>query len=240
MALRIFAYFILLAIFVFQLVLAIPGPYANTIAPGSSTEVTWSQVGFSRFNTNAITVVRLLLPDIIIALLAEVSVRMLRRTSTEHMKTIRSPLESDKFLLVCLLLAGVSFPSLVALIYVAVFLTLLGRWAYRGCAAPATNYVLLVVPALCFVAINILLFYLYQMSFFQTASNVNVSQLFGMFQLVNCTSPSNSTSQSLNLHLGVFDWPAWVHPGMVFLLFIALVSLFFSQSPFHTGLSFVA
>ena len=82
------------------------------------------------------------------------------------------------------------------------------------------------MPSLCFTGVNMVLFYLYQFRFFQNSSNTSTMENFGMIQLINATAvPSSSSESSLDIQFGSYEWPAWLHPAAVFLLFIALVRI---------------
>jgi hypothetical protein len=184
----------------------------------------WRQLGFSRLDIAWIDVVRLILPDVVVLVLASVSLSFLHSTIDfgDQVKLVKSPLESEVILFVALFLSTVSLPSLLAMVYLGGLLTIVLPRASAAYPSKPASMSIFIVVALAFTGFNMVIFYLFQFDFFQNASDLQTAQLFGLINLINTTDIS-SRPEPLSLHAGSYSWPSWVHPFAIFFLYVVLV-----------------
>jgi hypothetical protein len=176
--------------------------------------------------------VRLVLPDVAIAVVSLMSLRSMSslEDTPASLSLLRSPLEHDAFLVVALIIPAVSFPSLLSFVYMCSIFIVVVPWARRGVLAESSSLAVIVIPLLVYTAANMMLFYLYQIEFFQNSASVSTAQLFGLVSLVDCSVVSQD-ADNLALHLGNFTWPAWLHPISILMLYFVLVSCCFHEFP---------
>uniref|UniRef100_H3AU40 Uncharacterized protein n=1 Tax=Latimeria chalumnae TaxID=7897 RepID=H3AU40_LATCH len=123
-------------------------------------------------------------------------------------------------------LAGIILPSFTSGVYFFTFLGLCSWWAYR------CSFNLLVFSSICvmmsiFSAGHLIAIYLYQLHYFQdlVAPNDIYARLFGMsaFIRINVTEP-----WTLHIHSGL-QWPVFVNPLLLLVLYYTLVGLLRQQ-----------
>jgi hypothetical protein len=139
-----------------------------------------------------------------------------------QVKLVKSPLESDIVLLLTLSLSAVTLPSLMAMVYLGALLVVVLPRAAAAYPARPSSMSLFIIVMMAYTSINMVLFYLFQFDFFQNSANLNNARLFGLINLVNTTDIS-SQHAPIELHLGHFSWPSWIHPFAVLSLYIVLV-----------------
>ena len=214
---------------VFQIVLASHDAYGSLVPQGSSLESTWRQIGYTRLNIHWSTAIRLVLPDFVVIAAVEVARRHLKSPiaatgiEAQPLRSIASWFGNKKPLIITFFLAGVSFPSLTAMMYTACLVLSLIVWALRGRQSKPINLVPYLYPAIIYCGVNIVLLFLYQMDFFQDYTERKTGELFGLIMLVNNTD-IQSTLNPLSIHYGDYSWPAYVHPVMLVFIFVTLAN----------------
>ncbi|KAM6223829.1 piezo-type mechanosensitive ion channel component 1 [Rhynchocyon petersi] len=131
---------------------------------------------------------------------------------------------TGRFLAIVLLaLAGIAHPSALSSIYLLVFLAICTWWA---CHFPISTRGFSIVCVLvgCFSAGHVLCLYCYQTPYAQellppTSVWARVLGLKDLVRPINCSSPN-----VLELHTG-HDWPIYVSPGLLLLLYGAVTSI---------------
>ncbi|XP_062845952.1 piezo-type mechanosensitive ion channel component 1 isoform X2 [Trichomycterus rosablanca] len=138
-----------------------------------------------------------------------------------------------KLLTVALLgVAGITLPSAFSSIYFLLFIGICTWWA---CHLPISQ---LGFNALCvmvglFTAGHLVCLYLYQSILAQNFLNPSSlwARLFGLKDII---SPANCSATSYDLVINTeHDWPVYVNPGVLFLLYITVVTVFKIGSAAH-------
>ncbi|XP_035273353.1 piezo-type mechanosensitive ion channel component 1 isoform X2 [Anguilla anguilla] len=124
---------------------------------------------------------------------------------------------------VLLALAGITLPSAFSGVYFLLFLAVCTWWA---CHLPISHLGFNVVCVMVgfFTAGHLVCLYLYQSTYAQAflPSGTLWPRLFGLKEIIiagNCSSSSTSYDLILNMK---HDWPVYVNPGILFLLYIAV------------------
>ncbi|XP_040838170.1 piezo-type mechanosensitive ion channel component 1 [Ochotona curzoniae] len=135
--------------------------------------------------------------------------------------------------IVLLALAGIAHPSASSSVYLLIFLAICTWWA---CHLPisALGISTLCVMVGCFGAAHLLCLYCYQAPFVQTVlpSASIWARVFGLKAFVvpaNCSSPNAFVPDTSH------DWPVYVSPGILLLLYYTVISLLKVHTPHRLG-----
>uniref|UniRef100_A0A665TYV2 Uncharacterized protein n=1 Tax=Echeneis naucrates TaxID=173247 RepID=A0A665TYV2_ECHNA len=222
----------LLAHICFQTVLYTYPPLSITIGDNCSQWNTITKhIGVSRLPLDdPWSVVRLMCPDLGVCVVALVTIvlcsRLVRNrqmvaaaniTSVSHYVCVSELSDFSIFL------SGITLPSAFSAIYFLLFISVCTWWAYH---LPISH---LGFNALCvmvgfFTAGHMICLYLYQSLQAQAMFPPHSlwARLFGLKDIIipgNCSSPYDFT---LNVN---HDWPVYVNPGILFLLYITIITV---------------
>ncbi|XP_064129728.1 piezo-type mechanosensitive ion channel component 1 isoform X4 [Loxodonta africana] len=131
-----------------------------------------------------------------------------------------------------LALAGIAHPSALSSVYLLIFLAICTWWAcHFPISAQGFNAICVLVG--CFSAGHVLCLYCYQAPYAHellppTGIWARVLGLKDLVQPTNCSSPN-----VLELHIG-HDWPIYVSPGLLLLLYGTVTLLLKLRHPHHT------
>ncbi|KAM5263725.1 piezo-type mechanosensitive ion channel component 1 [Ctenodactylus gundi] len=122
-----------------------------------------------------------------------------------------------------LALAGIAHPSALSSVYLLVFLAICTWWA---CHFPISSlgFSVLCVMVGCFGASHLICLYCYQAPFVQ-AMLPPTSIWARVFGLKDFVGPTNCTSPHALVLNTSHDWPVYVSPGILLLLYYTLISL---------------
>ncbi|XP_032985414.1 piezo-type mechanosensitive ion channel component 1 isoform X3 [Rhinolophus ferrumequinum] len=125
--------------------------------------------------------------------------------------------------IVLLALAGIAHPSAFSSVYFLVFLAICTWWACHFPISPVGFSVLCVMVG-CFGAGHLICLYCYQMPFAQDVlPPASIwARVFGLKDFVTRTNCSSSNALVLNTS---HDWPVYVGPGILLLLYYTVTSL---------------
>ncbi|XP_018096993.1 piezo-type mechanosensitive ion channel component 1 isoform X2 [Xenopus laevis] len=131
---------------------------------------------------------------------------------------------AGKLLAVLLLaLAGITLPSAFSAPYYVVFIGLCTWWA---CHFPISqlgfNTVCVIVGF--FTGGHMICLYIYQTPFIQQMFHPDQlwARLFGLHDIISHSNVTDCTNDPLNQNL---DWPVYVHPGILLLLYYSVISM---------------
>uniref|UniRef100_A0A665TYX2 Uncharacterized protein n=1 Tax=Echeneis naucrates TaxID=173247 RepID=A0A665TYX2_ECHNA len=218
----------LLAHICFQTVLYTYPPLSITIGDNCSQWNTITKhIGVSRLPLDdPWSVVRLMCPDLGVCVVALVTIVLCSRLVRNRQMVAAANITSVSHYVLSdfsIFLSGITLPSAFSAIYFLLFISVCTWWAYH---LPISH---LGFNALCvmvgfFTAGHMICLYLYQSLQAQAMFPPHSlwARLFGLKDIIipgNCSSPYDFT---LNVN---HDWPVYVNPGILFLLYITIITV---------------
>nr|XP_013001447.1 piezo-type mechanosensitive ion channel component 1 isoform X3 [Cavia porcellus] len=132
-----------------------------------------------------------------------------------------------------LALAGIAHPSAFSSVYLLVFLGICTWWACHFPISPL-GFSILFVTVGCFGACHLICLYCYQTSFVQDVLPP-ASIWARVFGLKDFVGPTNCSSPHVLFLNTSHDWPVYVSPGVLLLLYYTFISLLKLQQPRPVG-----
>ncbi|XP_033122825.1 piezo-type mechanosensitive ion channel component 2-like isoform X4 [Anneissia japonica] len=238
---------------IFQIVLLIDQPYGNFLDPCNSTERILRQLGFQRLDSNALSSIRLLAPDVVVLivssivlaichkLLAQENQRLQELSQTSQTDTTYERKSKKRSIVIAglrglltmtlLAFAAVIEPSMISAVYFVSFLIVVTWWSLYK--TTGKRFVYWQGCWMVFSGFHLILLYLYQFQFFQdnVDSGSLTARLVGLKAIIK-TECTKEKVYDLLIHDDLL-WPAFVNPAAILLLYwyCALEVRRFMQGP---------